>query len=125
MIPLQFKAAGGATAAKLTGLIVFRGGELFCGPVSEIPVARYVAPCWVFNGVAFASIECRSFLTFQFEGADRQDPWVVGPRPSMRIRGGFVFAGREHLATLNSPAGLWRARRGKQSWPVLRVQPAI
>ena len=123
MMLLQFKAAGGATAVKPTVRIVIRGGEIFSG-VPEIPVARYVAPYWVFNGLEYSSIECRCFLTFQFEGSDRADSWVVGPRPSMRIRGGFVFAGREHLATLNPPSGLWRARRGRQSWPVLRVEPA-
>jgi hypothetical protein len=78
----------------------------------------------VFGGVSYSSIECHSFLTFRLEGTDGSDPLVVGPRRLMCMRNRYLFAGREHLATLDPVTGLWNSRGRKKSWPLIQIYPA-
>src|SRR5690242_5259841 len=124
MMLLQFKAAGAPPSQTAAAWIEFRVGEIFAG-AEHMPVARYVESCWVFNGVRYSSIECRGFLNFRLEGAEKVAPLVVGPRPLMRVRNRYLFAGREHLATLDATSGLWIARQRKHTAVTIRVYPAV
>jgi hypothetical protein len=123
MMLVEFKAAGLPANQQMRAWIEFRAGELFAG-TQEIPIARYVDSYWVSNGMRYSSIECRCFLNFRLEDPDSVAPLIVGPRPLLRVRSRYLFAGREHLATFDATVGLWIARHRKFRAVTIRVFPA-
>ena len=122
MLRLTFKALGRSRSLESPEGIELRGSELFSAG-STTSRARYSLGYWLFANERWPSAECDSHVVIRFEDSNGDVGPVIGPRPSMRIRDRFLFAGRERIATLLPEESRWRVVGGHQSWPILKIQP--
>jgi hypothetical protein len=124
MLLLSFKRLGNSSSIGPVAAIEFRGGELFVGKDSA-PVAQYLVGQWMYRNEKWSYAECSSRIVVQFADHVGAPGAQVGPRPSMRLRGQLLFAGRERVASLNPLTGLWQDARTRESWPILRVSSQL
>jgi hypothetical protein len=120
MLFLSFRGLGRSSSLGPVESIEFRGGAIFTEGDATAR-AHYMAGQWVFADRRWPYAECKAWLLLQFADYHGQMGPLVGPRPSMRLRDRFIFAGRERVATLLPIEQRWRVAGKHESWPVLRM----
>jgi hypothetical protein len=119
LLLVTFKASNATYTVGPAEAVEFRGADVFVFDPVE-PLATYRSGFWIYRGFSCATLECRGFVSVEFVDQAGNGGPQVGPRPSMRVKDRYAFAGRERLATLSLRTGEW-FRPSREAWAVMRV----
>jgi hypothetical protein len=122
MLLLAFKRPGRSSVLGPVQAIEFRGNELFIGGGTKAE-ASYIGGGWTFENERWTYAECQAQVVVRLEDHSGSVGKIVGPRPSLKLRDRFIFAGRERVATLLPGRARWQGVGSQQSWPIVRVLP--
>jgi hypothetical protein len=123
MLVVNFTLSVGSQVGDTVDALELQGGKMFI-PGQTQPLASYRHDAWTHAGHRCIQIECRAILFIQFEAQDGTAGPRIGPRPSLTLRGRYLFAGRERIARLTSTGGEWSRTGRNDGWPVVRIASA-